>query len=87
MEGEVGRGPNKFFRSKLLNLKTFEDEENLIREYKQKEEGILKDMYQIIAYSDVPISRSDLFSMTYREKEILIGIIKEKREMEEKNVK
>lgn len=70
-----------------MNLKTFEDEDNLIREYKQKEDGILKDMYQILAYSDVPISRSDLFSMTYREKEILINIIKEKREMEEKNVK
>lgn len=80
-------GPNKFFRSKLLKLKTIEDEVNLLREYKSQEENILKEVYQIIVYSDVQISRDDLFVMSNKEKEILINLIKEKRDIESKNVK
>ena len=87
MDIKIRCGPNKFFRSKLLRLKTIEDEANLLREYKSQEENILKEVYQIIVYSDVQISRDDLFVMSNKEKEILINLIKEKRDMESKNVK
>ena len=59
----------------------------MLREYKSQEENILKEVYQIIVYSDVQISRDDLFVMSNKEKEILINLIKEKRDMESKNVK
>lgn len=87
MDFKIRCGSNKFFRSKLLRLKTIEDEANLLREYKSQEENILKEVYQIIVYSDVQISRDDLFVMSNKEKEILINLIKEKRDMESKNVK
>ena len=59
----------------------------MLREYKSQEENILKEVYQIIVYSDVQISRDDLFVMSNKEKEILINLIKEKRDMESRNVK
>lgn len=87
MDFKIRCGSNKFFRSKLLRLKTIEDEANLLREYKSQEENILKEVYQIIVYSDVQISRDDLFVMSNKEKEILINLVKEKRDIESKNVK
>lgn len=59
----------------------------MLREYKSQEENILKEVYQIIVYSDVQISRDDLFVMSNKEKEILINLVKEKRDIESKNVK
>lgn len=87
MDIKIRCGSYKFFRSKLLRLKTIEDEANLLREYKSQEENILKEVYQIIVYSDVQISRDDLFVMSNKEKEILINLVKEKRDIESKNVK
>lgn len=69
-----------------MEVKNKEELDLLFQEYKSYETKILKEIYQIIIYSKSSLSREDVFLMTQKEKEILIQILKEKMEQENKNV-
>lgn len=66
-----------------MEIKTQEDLKKLFQEYKHAENNILKEIYQILIYSN-NVSREDLFLMTRQEKDILIQVMKEKIEQENK---
>lgn len=69
---------------KLLNVKERNDLDILFQEYNDAKEKILKDIYQIIIYTESSISRNELFLMSQLEKNILIDIYKEKKETDNK---
>lgn len=67
-----------------MSIKTKEDLDLLIQEYNNSSNEILRELYQILTYSESSISRQDLFVMSRKEKDILIDVMKEKVDQENK---
>ena len=67
-----------------MNIKSNNELDLLIQEYNNSSNEILKEMYQILTYSDSSITRQDLFMMSRKEKDMLIDVMKEKVDQENK---